>query len=468
MRRIAVAMAAIAIFCAFAGLFAREGASQGALMVDFRAFYCSAKVAIQGADPYATAPLGRCEAAARTVAWTAFKPFRVVPAPLPGYAIALFVPFAFLPFPAAAVVWIAVLLLALGGAIALFPRLQVAPWTVIVVALSVMVGAVSIPFGELPPIALLGLALVAFGVVRNRGVLVGLGLALTMTEPQIGLVLAVVLVALSPRRILVVGAVFGLLLAVSLATIGIAANVEYVSAVLPLHVYSELPRVSQFSLSWIAQGVGFSEEAAILVGRIGFAFALVVAFVSGRWARAQGDPLLAIFLAPVLAVAAGPFVHLDHIALAVPASLWLCTRTPRPPWWALVAPVCLALPLLMIFGVPLLILLVPVITFWIVAAVGGTESAALRSSLVAVVFTGVVAFAATKTGMGHVIMQSAPNGGALSSNSWSVFVRQTFVMRAWTIWLVKAPTWLGIALTILAAFVRLRSGANRMNVDVVE
>src|SRR5579871_1509012 len=66
------------------------------LHVDTNAFYCGARVLIQGEDPYRFEPLHHCEA--RNLAMGRFE---VVPMPLPPYAIAMWYPLSLLPFATA-------------------------------------------------------------------------------------------------------------------------------------------------------------------------------------------------------------------------------------------------------------------------------------------------------------------------------------------------------------------------------
>ena len=75
------------------------------LMGDFRAFYCAGAAVAQHANPYLEEPLRSCEQNAGPPAEPAFLRPVALPAPLPPYALALFVPFARLPFPAAALLY---------------------------------------------------------------------------------------------------------------------------------------------------------------------------------------------------------------------------------------------------------------------------------------------------------------------------------------------------------------------------
>src|ERR1700722_17115235 len=74
---------------------------------DFRAFYCAAKVAAQGRDPYLAEPLRTCaQQALRSVGLDGVKQV-VIPAPLPPYALAVLRPLTALPYLEASATWFA-------------------------------------------------------------------------------------------------------------------------------------------------------------------------------------------------------------------------------------------------------------------------------------------------------------------------------------------------------------------------
>src|SRR5579862_8531069 len=75
---------------------------KSAFLGDFRAFYCAGWVVRSGGNPYMEQPLHRCELA--TMAPSMARAWRdiTIPAPLPPYVIAFFVPFALLTYAQAA------------------------------------------------------------------------------------------------------------------------------------------------------------------------------------------------------------------------------------------------------------------------------------------------------------------------------------------------------------------------------
>ena len=308
-------------------------------------------------------------------------------------------------------------------------------------------GGISLATGELPQLALAGLALIVAGVVGRRDWFVILGLALTMMEPQVGLVVAIVLVALSWRYLTHVAGTFAVLGLISLATLGIAENIEYAQMVLPAHVAAELPSVFQYGGSWIVQRLGAPDAIALLIGRITYFIVLVGAFFFGRTERARANPVLAVLAAPALAVIGGPFVHLDHIALVIPAALYLARHSEKPEIDRIAAPIALSLPLLFIFAYPVLIVIVPIIAAWIALSCGSSRIAAVRGALVAVLYTVIVEAIVNHTGTGKTVLQDTRHATMLAQDSWGTFVRANFIMLSWTIFLVKLPTWYGMAAT---------------------
>nr|MDQ6925711.1 glycosyltransferase 87 family protein [Candidatus Eremiobacteraeota bacterium] len=92
------------------------------VMGDFRAFYCAGAVIAQHANPYLEEPLRGCERDAGPPAEPAFLRPVALPAPLPPFALALFVPFGLLPFPVAAVLYGVILIAAMTGATVLYAR----------------------------------------------------------------------------------------------------------------------------------------------------------------------------------------------------------------------------------------------------------------------------------------------------------------------------------------------------------
>ena len=456
-RRILVPIAALAVFVGAVAITVHLTAfpvaknAHSKFMGDFKAFYCAGRVRLEGQNPYDAAPIAACEQAPAPAPLFVIARGEVLPAPLPGYLVAAFVPFGALPFAFAVALWLVLLFAAFAGAVALLRRLQVGdPWTLLV-AFSIALMGLCVPVGELPPIALFGIALAAFGAMRDRPGLLGCGVAIAMCEPQIGIAVAIACAALSRRFAIAAGVALGGLALLSFATLGIGGNVAYVRDVLPAHVLSELPSVLQYGLSWVLYGLGVPSGPAVTLGRLQWIVMLAVALFVARSPFGRRNPAFAVLAAPAIVVVGGPFLHLDHIALALPAALWLCARRERARAWNLAAAICLALPLLFIFALTTLLAWIPIVAAWLGMAYTRRGIVALRAAAAALVVMVAIALATLKTGLGsETLPQLQGLSASLAQTPWSAYVRSHLVYTAWTIWLVKAPTWFGVLATAAA------------------
>ncbi|MDE2571774.1 MAG: DUF2029 domain-containing protein [bacterium] len=448
------------VLAAALGIMVHRVAGLHVMMGDFRAFYCAAQVRLQGGDPYEAEPLARCEAVPAPAAVYTAKPGETLPAPLPGYLIAAFVPLALLPFGAAIVVWAIALAAATAGGVYLLHRLRVGSLPTLIIALAIPLCAVSFSVGELPPIAFAGIALAAWGAGRACPPAVGIGIALAMAEPQLGVACALAALLLSRRFVAPVVAVSVALLLLSIVTLGVKENVEYVVTVLPLHLAAEIPTVQQYSLTWVLHGLGVADGPALLLGRLSYVAMLALAAWFARSRTARRAPAAAVLAAPAFAVVGGPFVHLDHIALALPAALWLSSQHTRASLAQLAATVALAVPLLFVLATTALILIVPCVAGWVVASYGRDRAIGLRSAAVATVLVVLAGLTVLRTGTGLESSVLHPVAGAsiFAQESWAEYIRRHNVMTGWVIWLLKMPTWYGLlataALCVLSNFRR--------------
>src|ERR1035438_2079116 len=155
---------------------------------DFAAFYCGAVVSLAHQDPYALSALRQCEAQRVDLPGGADPTVvGVDPDPLPGYNMAFFAPFTALPYRTAALLWDAMLVGAIAGTAAIIASLTGLPLLVVGAIVAFAEGALSIPYGQLPPVLTLGLTLAAYGLARQRRALVFIGAAFAMIEPHVGL-----------------------------------------------------------------------------------------------------------------------------------------------------------------------------------------------------------------------------------------------------------------------------------------
>ncbi len=457
------AIAAIALTIAVAGCYGLLVWHKSFAMDDFKTFYCAGRTVLARENPYDAAPIGACERIRAPAPLFVAKSGFVLPAPLPGYAIAAFAAIGWMPFGIAVALWILLTVAATAVAVVLLRRLGAGDAWTILVACSIPLVAVSWLVGELPPFALLGIVLAAWGAREDNLLALCTGVALAMLEPQAGIAVALAAFALSRR--FAVGTVLTLaaLGAMSLAAVGIAGNVAYARDVLPAHVASELPAFFQYSFSWMLDRIGVAAPYALLAGRLQWIAMLCLTVLFARSAYARLHPECAMLAAPAFAVVGGPFLHLDHIALALPAALWLASR--RGSWIDVAAVVTLAVPLLHVLLARETLVFVPFIALWLGWSYGRSLASGLVCALAAVggVALGVEAF--LQAGFGFTQVAASVHSTAISQAPWAQFVASHYVMSSWAIWAVKAPVWFGLVATaagmVTFAGARLRTQSSR-------
>jgi hypothetical protein len=432
-------------------------ARTGFLAGDFRAFYCASRVASYGHDPYRTQPLDTCE---NGLAPKAFfpKPAGVtIPAPLPGYAIAALMPFARLPFAIAATIWTLALLAAwIAGAIAL-SRFARVPWELGFAVLGLSLGVLSLPFGELTPVAIGCTCLAAYFAYDGRWRAAAIASAATMIEPHLGLPICVALAIYAPASRLALAVCAAILAALSLVALGPAINVEYFTSVLPAHALSELTKDTQYSLSAVLAAFGMAPALALRAGILWYV-AMVAAgvYAGGTMARRTGNAAWIACAPAAFAVFGGTFIHITQIAAAVPAALLLATTAPSR--------------YRTLGGVALLALIVPWgWTIWLVAptlAVGYVAANLWKGSLIPALISALIA-AAFVAWLNHLNTIATPHFGAIAhafsidpnlpEASWSA-LSQRSSHGTLAIWVMRLPTWTALALLLVLIVRTVREG----------
>ena len=421
----------------------------GFLMGDFRAFYCAARVASHGANPYHVGPLRACEAAAGSKRFFEKNPGVTIPAPLPAYAIAALVPLSVLPFAVAAMFWAALLALAWVASIAALARFSGVSWEIALAVFSLSLGVLSLPFGEVVPIAIAFICLAAYCARQGRGVAAALFAAGAMIEPHLGLPACVGLAIWMSSARIPLAAAFAGLGAISLVLIGPAANVEYLTSLLPAHALSEVTRDTQYSLAAVLAAFGAPLEAAVRAGLLWYLAMLAAGVaVGGSLARKTGNDAFIVCAPPAFAVFGGSFIHITQIAAALPAALLLLTATPQARLPALAALLLLAVP--WGWAVSPALIVAPAVP------VGYLAWRYLNANAIAVFLAGA-ATAALLVGLGALYAIAAPHLGAhtpppaidarLPEASWSAYSRggSTGSIASWA---VRIPTWAGLALLL--------------------
>ena len=312
---------------------------------DFRAFYCAAKATIAGADPYLTEPLRTCEHAAAAVFGLTVVPSKfVLPAPLPPYALLALGPFGALPFGIASTLWFVMSIASLGVAIVATTRLaRISP---AVVAIAILIsGAVSIGEGQLAPLIAAALCVAALAARTRRLPLAGIGLAVALLEPHIGIpaLLCACVDARLRRTALVVAAIA---LAASLTPGGPFRILEYATRVLPAHASSEVDwYAQQFSLTTTLWALGASRGLAQALGAIDYLAMTALGIWTALRLRSRfEDDAFLVLVPPAFVTLGGSFIHIFQIETAVPLALVCLGAMPHRRALLVLALVCLAVP----------------------------------------------------------------------------------------------------------------------------
>lgn len=429
----------------------------GFLMGDFRAFYCAARVTASGSNPYRLEPLRSCETSLGMTSFFKKNPGIAIPAPLPGYSLAALVPLAMLPFPLAAGLWALILVLGCLACVLTIARFAAIAWETALAIVALALAALSLPFGEVVPLALGCIALSGYFGWQQRPRAAALAAAGAMIEPHLGLPVCIALAVWLPATRVVLAAAFGALGLLSIAAIGPAVNFEYFASVLPAHALSEATRDTQYSLTAVLAAVGLPLGAAVRGGTLWYAAMLVSgAFVAGRLARRTSNPAFLACVPPAFAVFGGTFIHVTQIAAALPAAALLVTYTTRTARaLAIVALLALAVPWDWVIS-PALILapLVPV-AYLAWRYTSETKFALAAGLSAAAILLGLIELVAASPHLASHAIAPAIDP-RLAEASWSHFTQKgsTNVLAGW---MLRLPTWTGLAL-LLALLVHAAGG----------
>ena len=288
---------------------------------DFRALYCGGRVTLQGANPYRVEPLRTCENAGVSAL---DDPRAVLPAPYPGYALALFSLVARMPYHLSKAVWLAVLAGSLVISASICARLSGWPIASVLLMLAPATILSNIYYGAAPPLAMLGLLLAVCAVVGQHGARAAPALGLAMIDPHIALPSVIGFFLRSRRgRIPLIIMVAGLI-GVSLWAIGYAANIEYFTRVLPEQANAEALFHWQYSLTHVLAISGVPVAVALALGSLSYAvIAACAIFFAVREPRTDDGAARAILLPAAAVCIGGTYIHYLQFALAFPAAFLL-------------------------------------------------------------------------------------------------------------------------------------------------
>lgn len=459
------------LFLAFALLYvAFEGVATTAF--DFRAFYCAGYAVRLHADPYLTHPLHECEVARTDKTFGAFARAVTLPAPLPGYDIAAFVPFSLLPFAAAKALWTIVLAAAIAAAVFALSRLTEFPATFTFALLWLSLIFPSLAYGELIPVSIGGLCLAVWCAHERRWTGAALGAVAALAEPHIGLPVCLALAIWQPQtRELLIGALTTLA-AISLATLGLHENLEYFTRVLPLHAVSEIGSDAQLSLSVILHYNGMSDAAATAFGSLWYAAMVLLGVWScAHVARRFSDRAYLAALPAALSLLGGTFIHVTDFVAALPLALLLYRDLPRAraaiagavlaialPWWHLALVLHQEGPLAV---VPM----TAAVAFYIAWTLtrGRTAAACIAACCALAILIGVNHWYVQSSDTYH--RAAGPIHVSIDRRypeaSWA-WVTQKFISTGTPAsWALRAPSWAGILIAAFGALWALRVAARR-------
>lgn len=444
----------IAAALAFAALELLFAAKHHLLLGDYRAFYCGGAALLHGQDPYAAASLYGCERSAQPFGLYRALPGIAVPAPLPGYALLLFAPFAALPYAVSGALWLALLLASCAVCAVTLARLTQSGLAAAVAVFAVGFGIAVLPYGELASIAIAGLVLMGSALRRGAWYRAAIAGAFSAILPHVGLPALLGVFIGKPQMRLPLIAVGIVLAALDVAAGGLHTALHYFTGVLPAHALSEVGSTTQYGLTWVLHALGASDKAAIAGGEISYAFmvlaGIVVAVVLSR--RFNDDACLAL-VPPGFAVFGGSFMHYSEILAALPAAL-LLLRYLRGNLRAMLiaAMLLLAFPWTGVLSEPLLIAIYALAAAALMWTLTQCEfGTALRVALGAAALTALIVVAGAH--FGPSVAAHAQRGAvdsSLAQASWSEYVRTQRASTGIIWWIAKMPTWIGLALLTLS------------------
>jgi len=442
------------------------------LMGDFRAFYCAGQVIAHHANPYLNQPLRSCEVVAGPPAEPLGMRSVTLPAPLPPYALLLFVPFAALPFPLAAGCFELFLIAAMTAAIVLYARVAAVPSLWLYLAFAGITASVTYYAGQPVPFVLLAFAGAALAVRHQRWNVAAACMLITTMEPHLALpAVAAMLIAL-PRTRLPVALGTVLLAALGVAAVGPYTAIIYVSQVIPAHALANAYEW-QFSLTSLLTSFGIAAASAVHFGELMYGLMLIAGVVVAmRLRRATGDAAALVVIPPAFAVFGGVHVHSQQLVVALPAMLYVFARYPRVRTMAATGITFAMIPW-NIMSSAAMAGCFPVLVGAFAGATLGRRRGLLLTAIAAGIALSLVAGALLGLGPAdahYAAQASAPD--ALAETSWGPFSQQVLSKSSFLMEWLRVPTVAGLALGLCsitsAAFAQPETDVarNRLNATV--
>ncbi len=423
---------------------------------DFNAFYCAGVTIRARQDPYRAEPIGTCERLSKPAGFHVGLRHVSVPAPLPPYALALFVPLSAVPYGVAAFIWVLVLMLALAVTIEAMHRASGLHRATLFAVFAPIEGYSSLYLGETVPIAVASIGLAAMFLQQDCAKKAALAIAPALIVPHVGLPAALALFLWLPKARPPLAGIAAFLGAVSFACVSPRTVLEYLREVLPAHARSEAESSAQLSLTGLLHIFGVPTNLALHLGSASYIAALFLSLALCRMlaARDRRDGLI-VTLPTALAVTGGVFMHVTQMPAALPAALFLFQRSHgvarRSVGGAIVL---LALPWDQLYlGMIFIPLAAGAVFVMMRSLLRESRAATLLASLTAVSI--IVAF---DLALAHSAPLTAFNlppvrPHDLAEVSWGFYVRAISTWGLHVFELARLPSWLAIA-TLAAALIR--------------
>ena len=415
------------------------------LMGDFRAFYCAGSAIALGADPYREQPLHACELRAGPPAEPAALRVAAIPAPLPPHALLAFVPLSRLPFATAALVFMLASLGAFAASVVVFARVTRVSSIELNLVFAAVTATVAMFVGQPMSFVLLALAGTAWFARERRWWQASACACAATIEPHLALpAIAAMAVALPRTRIPLLGCLAAAA-ALGALVVGPATTVEYVRDVLPAHALANAYEW-QYSLTSVLTSMGVGAPLAVHLGEGMFAaMAALGVAVAVRLRAVTGDAATLAIVPPAFAVFGGVHVHVQQIAVAFPAALYVCAHFPSVRAVAARGVVLAMIPWNVMCSCLMVGFVPPLVGTFAATQLG--RRAGLRWTLAAAAIACSL-YALAGLGYGpaeaHPLGHSYPAGG-LAEVSWGAFSRVAMMRTSLLMQWLRVPTLAGLA-----------------------
>lgn len=441
------AFVAVVLLAAACGYVLLASPDRGAL--DFQAFYCAGSAVRAGADPYRTQPLGECEHRVTSGSYASLPANVVLPAPQPGYDIAGFALISLMPFAIAKAVWGALLAVALALALlATIGATRARPGEV-AMALTASLIFPALAFGELFAFFAAALCAAIFFAASGRWISAGIAGALCLVEPHLGLPVCVALALWRPQTRAAMATAILALAGIAITTLGVHANLEYLTTVLPLHALAELGSDAQLGIATLLHAVGATDRIAMLGGAAFYVCTAIAGIVFGRrLAVCSGMDAFIPAVPAAFAAMGATFMHATELFAAVPLALLAVRARTRAHAFFASALLLLSVPWYMALergNAAAFAGLAAIVVFYLTWRVGGTiaggavaGAAACALLLAAPTVTGLPALHA------HPPVPIADT--AYPQAGWQRWIAHELSSGSAASWLLRALSWSGLLL----------------------